>query len=63
MTDGGLGPSSTVSSASLIRSLSQPYSGILWSDASGEAMGGYILGPGLETGVWGWFDFDQEVWS
>ena len=45
LVTGGLGSPAGSLSAPLYRSLSQPPTFILQSDASGDAMGGYVFGP------------------
>ena len=37
------------------------YAFTLWSDASGDSMSGYFLGPEVGSGVWWRFEFDDDV--
>ena len=48
-------------SAPLYRSYMQPPAFTLWSDASGDAMGGYFLGPEPGSGVWWRVGLDADV--
>ena len=58
---GGLGSQAGRLSAPLYRSYMQPSAFTLWSDASGDAMGGLFLGPELGLGVWWRFELDDDV--
>ena len=61
LVEGGLGSPAGRLSAPLYRSFLQPPTFTLWSDASGDAMGGYFLGPEPGSGVWWRFEFDDDV--
>ena len=61
LVKGGLGSPAGRLSAPLYRSFMQPPTFTLWSDASGDAMGGYFLGPGPGSGVWWRFEFGDDV--
>ena len=61
LVDGGLGSPSRLLTAPLVCFFDQPYSCLLWSDASGDAMGGYFLHAEFRSGVWWRFDFSPEV--
>ena len=59
--EGGLGSPAGRLSAPLYRSFLRPPTFTLWSDASGDAIGGYFLGPGPGSGVWWRFEFGDDV--
>ena len=61
LVTGGLGSPAGRLSAPLYRSFLQPPTFTLWSDASGDVMGGYVLGPEPGSGVWWRFEFDDDV--
>ena len=61
LVEGGLGSPAGRLSAPLYRSFMQPPTFTLWSDASGDAMGGYFLGPGPGSSVWWRFEFGDDV--
>ena len=61
LVEGGAGSPAGRLSASLYCSLLQPPTFTLWSDASGDAMGGYFLGPEPGSGVWWRFEYDDDV--
>ena len=61
VVEAGLGSPAGRLSAPLYRSFLQPPTFILWSDASGDAMGGYFLGPERGSGVWWRFEFGDDV--
>ena len=52
LVTGGLGSPAGRLSTPLYRSFLQPPTFTLWSDASGDAMGGYVSGPEPGSGVW-----------
>ena len=57
MLEAALGSASGTLHAPLYSFCRQPHSRILWSDASGDAMGGYCL----ESGAWWRVDFSDNV--
>ena len=59
--EGGLGSPAGHLSAPLCCSFLQPPTLTLWSDASGNAMGEYVLGPEPGSGAWWRFEFDDDV--
>ena len=61
LVTGELGSPAGHLSAPLYRSFSQSPTFTLWLDASGDAMGGYFLGPELGSGAWWRFEFDVDV--
>ena len=61
LVDGELGSPAGRLSAPLYRSSLQPPTFDLWSDASGDGMGGFVLGLEPGSGVWWRFEFDDDV--
>lgn len=61
MVAGGVGSPAGRFFAPSYRSYMQPPAFTLWSDVSGDSMGGYILGPETGSGAWWHLDFDDEV--
>ena len=61
LVEGGLGSPAGRLSAPLYRSVLQPTTFTLRSDASGDAMGGFVLGPEPGFRVWWSFEFDDNV--
>ena len=61
LVEGGLGSVAGRLSAPLCRSYSQPPAFTLWSDASGDAMRDYFLGPVPGVGVWWRVEFNADV--
>ena len=59
--EGGLRSPAGRLSAPLYRIFLQPPTFTLWSDASGDATGGYFLGPEPGSGVWWRLEFDDGV--
>jgi len=63
LIEGELGSARGKFCAPLIRSFPQPPAYMLWSDASGDAMGGWFLEHGADSGIWWRYDFSTEVRS
>lgn len=61
LVDGGVGSPERTMTTPPVCFFAQPYSCLLWSNASGNARGGYFLRPGLRSGVWWRLDFSPEV--
>ena len=59
----GLGSVGGTLGAPLIWSFPQTPTYTLWSDASGDAMGGWFLEAGASSGVWWRYEFDVDVRS
>ena len=57
----GLGSPAGRLSAPFYRSYMQPPTFILWSNASDDAMGGFVLGPEPGSGAWWRFEFNDDV--